>query len=111
MVALATLDAQEASRQQLPAQTTRESIIKAFSSDPSPEAREAYARALAGNDQGDVAARALAEAVRKFPHDDQLAVLDAETLSDNGDDKQAIETLKRVVKADDQDRAPGFCWP
>ena len=102
LVALATMDAQEAARQQMPLQSMRESVLKAFVNDPRPEAREVYARALAGNDQGEVAVRVLAQAMRKFPHDVQLATLDAATLSDNGDDKHAIDVLKDLVKADDQ---------
>ncbi len=108
LIALATLGAQEALLQQLPAQTTRDAIVKAFSANPAPEAREAYARALAASDKGGDAARVLAEALRRFPHDDQLAVLEAETLSDNGDDKHAIEALKRLVKMDDQDALAWF---
>jgi len=108
LVALATLDAQAAARQQLPLQTTRELVLKTFVNDPRPEARQAYARALAGNDQGQVAMRVLAGAMGKFPHDVQLAMLDAETLSDNGDDRHAIDVLKPLVKADDQDARAWF---
>jgi tetratricopeptide (TPR) repeat protein len=108
LAALAALDAQEASRQQLPAQTTRESALKTFSTDLRPEARELYARALAGNDQGDIAARVLADTLRKFPNDIELALLEAETLGDNGDDKGAIEVLKPFVKADDQNARAWF---
>ncbi|MDR3388308.1 MAG: protein kinase [Rudaea sp.] len=108
LIALALLNAQESARQQLPAQATRESIMKALGSDPSPTAREAYARALAGSDQGDAAAAVLAEARRRFPHDEPLATLDAETRSDNGDDKHAIDTLKLLVKTDDQDAHAWF---
>ncbi len=108
LVALAVLYAQEAAQQQLPAQATRDSIMKAFSASTLPEAREAYARALAGSDQEEAAVRALAEARRDYPHDDQLATLEAETLSDSGDDKRAIDALKQLVKVDDQDARAWF---
>jgi eukaryotic-like serine/threonine-protein kinase len=108
LIALAILKAQEGAQQQLPAQTTRESITKAFSSSALPEAREAYIRALAGSDQEDTAVRVLAQARRDYPHDDQLTTLEAETLSDKGDDKRAIDTLKQLVKADDQDARAWF---
>ncbi len=102
LLALSILDARAAAHQELPLQTTREGVLKAFANDQRPEAREVYARALAGNDQADVATRVLADALRKFPHDVQLATLQAGTLSDNGDDRHAIDVLKELVKADDQ---------
>ncbi len=108
LVALATLGAQEAAQQQLPAQATRDAIARAFAGDPAPQAREALARALAGSDKGGDAVRVLADALHRYPHDDQLVVLEAETLSEIGNDKRAIEVLRQLVKDDDQDAHAWF---
>ena len=102
------LQAQEAARQELPAQNTREDAIKRFASDPSPAAREVYARALSGSGSAEPSTQALAQAAQAFPHDPALAVLRAETLDENGNGTDALELLKQQVKADDQDARVWF---
>jgi len=103
-----TLDAQQAAAQDLPAQTTRETIVKTFDKSNALEAREAYAHALAANDDSAGAQRLLVELARTFPHDDALAMLRADTLSTNGEDRQAIDILKQVVRVDDQNARAWF---
>ena len=108
LLAAGLLDAQQHAGDELAAQATREAIIGAYRDDARLQAREAYARALVANDQGDVAARALGEALKAFPNDAQLALLDADTLSANGDDKRAIDVLRAAVKTDDQSARAWF---
>ncbi|MEO6688383.1 MAG: tetratricopeptide repeat protein, partial [Dokdonella sp.] len=102
------LDAEEADHQQLPAQNTREAIIKQFANSTNPAERELYARALAGDDEGDKAAQTLLSATQAFPHDTSLALLDVETLAANGSNEQSIDLLKRIARIDDQDARVWF---
>ena len=108
LLAAVLLDAQQRAGEDLPAQNTGETIIKTFGSDASPPAREAHARALAANDQADAAVRVLDDALKSYPHDNELALLEADTLSANGDDKRALGVLRTLVKADDQNARAWF---
>ncbi len=102
------LEAEEADRQSLPAQNTREAIIKRFTSGLDPLSLEIYARALSGAGEVDKAQPALAAAMQAFPHDNALALLDADTLAANGDSDKALALLQRIAKADDQDARVWF---
>ncbi|MFI4969248.1 MAG: protein kinase [Lysobacterales bacterium] len=102
------LDAQEAARQQLSAQATHVRALSLFGGDGSPLGRELYARALSADSRGEQAASVLDKAVRSFPHDPALAILDAETLETNGGGAAALALLRQYVKADDQDARAWF---
>jgi tetratricopeptide (TPR) repeat protein len=108
MIEMTRLDAEEADHQQLPAQNTREAIIKQFANATGAPERELYARALAGSDRGDKAVRALASATQAYPHDTSLALLNAETLATNGNSEQSMDLLKHLVRTDDQDARAWF---
>ncbi len=108
MFAAALLRAQDDAGEDLPAQATREAILKAYASDKRLAAREAYALALADDDKADAALRVMTDALRAYPHDPELALLEADTLSTNGDDKRALGVLHDVVKADAQDARAWF---
>jgi Flp pilus assembly protein TadD/predicted Ser/Thr protein kinase len=107
LIQLALLDAQETAHQQLPAENTRELVLKQFENDTSPLGRELLARALA-NDDGDKARKTLEQAMRVFPHDPALSVLDAQTLAANGGGVEALALLRQFVKTDDQDARAWF---
>jgi len=102
------LDAQEGDRQQLPAQNTRQAIISRFATGIDPLSRELYARALNGEGDAEKAQSALAAATKAFPRDGILALLDADTLADNGDSDKALDLLKQIAAADDQDARAWF---
>jgi len=102
------LDAEEADRQQLPAQNTRETIIKSFANGLDPLSREIYARALTGEGDGEKALPALAAAMQAFPHDNALALLDADALAANGDSDKSLALLQQITKSDDQDARVWF---
>jgi tetratricopeptide (TPR) repeat protein len=108
LVQAAQLDAEEADHQDLPAQNTREAIIKRFAGASRPLERELYARALAGDDQVEPAVQALGTATQAYPHDTSLALLDVETLAANGRGEQSMDLLKRLVRSDDQDARAWF---
>jgi tetratricopeptide (TPR) repeat protein len=107
IIEAALLQAQTAARQDLPAQATRERIVARFAEDTTPLGRELHALALAGNDQGDAAAQALARAVREFPNDAQLSLRHADALSSAGEGARALAALQHYVIVDDQD---GRAW-
>ncbi|MEO7326236.1 MAG: tetratricopeptide repeat protein [Dokdonella sp.] len=108
LIEMTRLDAEEADHQQMPAQNTRQAIIRQFANATSPPERELYARALAGEDNGDKAAQTLVSATQAFPHDTSLALLDVETLEANGSNEQSMDLLKRIVRVDDQDARAWF---
>jgi tetratricopeptide (TPR) repeat protein len=103
----ALLQAQESAHQQLPAENTREAVTKEFGNDATPLGRELLARALAIDD-GRKARDVLEQAVRVFPHDPALALLDAETLAATGSGAEALAVLRQCVKTDDQDSRAWF---
>jgi len=102
------LEAEEADRQSLPAQNTREAIIKHFAGGLDPLSREIYVRALGGAGEVDKAQPVLAAAMQAFPHDNALALLDADTLAANGDSDKALALLQQIAKSDDQDARVWF---
>jgi tetratricopeptide (TPR) repeat protein len=102
------LDAEEADRQQLTAQNTRETIVTHFANGLDPLAREIYAHALAGEGDVEKALPALTAATQAFPHDNALALLDADVLAANGDSDKALPLLQRIAKNDDQDARVWF---
>jgi len=108
VVASALLRAQEAAGEELPAQATRAAIIAGFAKDPSPGAREIYARALSGDGQGEAAMRVLQQAVKDYPNDATLNLAYADALNDTGSGAQALEILQRYVNQDDQDAHAWF---
>jgi len=97
------LQAQEGTHNESWAQTTRDDIVQRFAPDHGAPGRELYARALLGNDRADQAAVALDEALREFPNDAALTLLDAQALIDKGDGARAIDTLQHYVQVDEQD--------
>src|SRR6185369_3956412 len=52
--------------------------------------------------------RVLAELSAQYPHDDALLLLRADTISANGDDRQALAILSRLVRGDDQNARAWF---
>ncbi|MEP7044183.1 MAG: protein kinase [Dokdonella sp.] len=108
LVEKARLDAEEEDHQQLPAQNTREAIVRGFANATDPLSRELYARALAGDGEPAKALTALAAATQAFPHDGALALLEADTLAANGDSDKALVRLQQTVKSDDQDARTWF---
>ena len=108
LINLALLDAQEQAQQDLPAQATRERAIAAFAGAMDASGRELYARALIGNDKSDAALPVLDKAVRDYPHDPALALLDARTLAATGEGAKALASLQQFVASDSQDAEAWF---
>jgi eukaryotic-like serine/threonine-protein kinase len=108
LVARSVLDAQEAAGQMLPARNTRDAVLKRFAGDGAPLARELRVRALAANGEGASAVQAVEAAVQAFPHDPELALLDASLLADNGQGAAALQRLHSYTVADDQDARAWF---
>jgi len=103
LVASRLLDAEEAAQQDLPAQNTRDAVLKTFANDPSPSARSLRARAAEPSaDDG------LAQALKDFPHDPELVLDRAKALEAAGEGGTAIALLKDYVKTDDQDARAWF---
>jgi tetratricopeptide (TPR) repeat protein len=102
----ALLDAQEAAHESLPAENTRNAIISRFAKNPDALSRELLARALADDEAK--ARSVLQQAVRAFPHDPRLLLLDGEFLAANGGGSEAIERLQQFVKVDEQDARAWF---
>ncbi len=97
------LQAQESTHNESSAQTTRDDIVQRFASDRSAPGRELYARALLGNERGAEATTVLVEALREFPNDSALTLLDVDALIDAGNSTAALALLRHYVKVDDQD--------
>jgi tetratricopeptide (TPR) repeat protein len=108
LLAAAQLAAEEGTQQTLPAQNRRESIIRDFANAKDPVALELYAQALAGDGQDDIAARALAQAVKDYPHDAELILADADSLRTGGKDDAAITLLKSYVAVAGDDAQAWF---
>jgi tetratricopeptide (TPR) repeat protein len=108
LATLRLLDAQEKAREDLAAQNTREDVAKRFATDASPVGRELLSRALAANGDAEKSAAVLAEAAKTFPRDPAIALLDADALRENGNGKEAMARLQRIVDADDQDARAWF---
>ncbi|HJT97885.1 MAG TPA: protein kinase, partial [Rhodanobacteraceae bacterium] len=99
LVNLALLDAEEGAHQDLPAENTRDAILKRFAKDAGPAAFSARARAAPEQ----AALDELARAVSTFPHDPDLTVQYAKALEASGDGEKAIAVLTDLVRVDDQD--------
>jgi tetratricopeptide (TPR) repeat protein len=109
LVDSALLDAEERAGQDLPAQNTRDRVLKQFAGDGSPVARSLRALARASDDeQAPAAASDLAGALKAFPHDPELAMQRAEALAHGGESEQAIAALQAIVGDDDQNARAWF---
>ena len=108
LLGLTLLQAQEAAQQALPAQNTGAMALKESGTDATPAGREFHIHALTIGDEYDAAAKALDGAVHAYPHDPDLALLNAETLAANGEGDAALSSLRQFVKADDQDARAWF---
>ena len=109
LVLRATLDAQEAAQQELPAQATRAQIVRTFANADTIAGGEIHALALSASDDSAAAAtREFAQLAARFPHDAALLQRQAQTLADAGADKQASAILQRIVAADDQNARAWF---
>lgn len=104
----ALLSAQEQAQQELSAQATRERVLANFANDADVNGRELYVRALIGNDQADLALRALGKAAQDLPHDPAIALLYAQTLASTGEGAKAVASLQQYVASDDQDADAWF---
>jgi tetratricopeptide (TPR) repeat protein len=109
LIDFALLTAEEKARQDLPAQNTRERVLRRFANDPSPAARSLLALARVPDDEATAtAANELAQALKTYPHDPELAMQRAEVLARSGEGEQAIAALQAIVREDDQDARAWF---
>ncbi|MGH8172647.1 MAG: tetratricopeptide repeat protein, partial [Rhodanobacteraceae bacterium] len=108
IVDVALLAAQDDAHQDLPAQNTRDAALKQFAQDQSPAALGLRARAQIETNESDAALAGLEQAVKAYPHDPPLLLQYAETLAANGKGAEAMDVLKALVKADDQDARAWF---
>jgi len=108
LATLRLLDAQEKAREDLAAQNTRDDAAKRFATDASPAARELLSRVLAAGGDAEKSAAVLTDAVKAFPRDPAIALLDADTQRENGNGAEAMTRLQRIVDADDQDARAWF---
>jgi tetratricopeptide (TPR) repeat protein len=105
---LALLDAQESARQLLSAQDTRDRVLQAASAPDSAPEQTLRIRALAESDDADALRQALDLALKRFPHDPELALLNAQVLADQGDGAAALNALRDYVGSDQQDARAWF---
>ena len=102
-------DAEDAARQSLAWQATRERVIATTpAAAPDPAAATLRVRALIAGDDPATARAALDQARSAWPHDPELALLDAQVRADAGDGEGALALLHRYVQDDAQDARAWF---
>ena len=105
---LVLLEAQQDAGQTLPAENTRDRILQSSSlTDTSAEQSLRVHALLEGGD--DAALReTLGRVLHRFPHDPELALLNARVLADQGDGSAALDALQEYVRTDQQDARAWF---
>jgi tetratricopeptide (TPR) repeat protein len=105
---LVLLDAQEGAGQVLSAQNTRDRVLQDARVPESAAGQTLRIRALAESEDADALRQALDQARQRFPHDPELALLDAQALADQGDGAAALSALREYVRTDQQDARAWF---
>ncbi|RYD15203.1 MAG: serine/threonine-protein kinase [Lysobacteraceae bacterium] len=102
-------DAEDAARQSLAWQATRERVLAPTPVlEPGPAAATLRVRALMAGDDPAVARTALDQARSAWPNDPELALLDAQARADAGEGEAALALLHRYVQGDAQDARAWF---
>ncbi len=105
---LVLLEAQHDAQLTLPAENTRDRILRSAGLPGTAPEQALHVRALLDGKDGAALRQALDQALHRFPHDPELNLLNAQVLADQGEGSAALDVLREYVRTDQQDARAWF---